>query len=234
MLQMEILWRLQCVDREIHGLKKDKKLKELQERLVKIKDSYNSLKATFEESSLHKSENDRGIAKLNGDLEELDRRLKESSRRLYQDGQNIKAVDNLQKEIDTHKSKIDETENRFLKVIEAGENLEADIKNKRNQLSNCKDEFNRLKAIYDEENMKSKMVISKLETQRESILKELDPIIFSQYSSISAKIINAVSEVGDGICMECGVKLNAMLYDNVKKKNQICCCEYCGRILYYD
>lgn len=234
MLQMEILWRLQCVDREIHMLKKNKKLKDLQDCLVKTRDSYNSLKTSVEEGQLHKARNERESVKLNAELEELDRRLKESSRRLYQDGQNIKAAGNLQKEIDTNKSKVDEIENKLLKNIEVGETLEADKKDKKKMLSSCRDEFNRLKAIYDEENMKNKASIGILEAQREEILKEVAPEILSRYTFISQKKVNAVSKVEGGICMECGVTLNASLYDSLKKKNQICCCEYCGRILYYD
>lgn len=234
MLELEILWRLQSIDSEIEMLKKDKKVKELQDQLMYIKKEYNTLKETAGGKLKEKKNTGEETAKLNAELKELYKKYKESSSRLYMNGQNLKAIDNIQKEMDALKFKIDERENKLLNLMERYEELEQFMKDIKTRLTLLMEEFNRDKTIYEEDSGKNTEMISNLNSQRESIVKEVPSHLLEQYNIIALKKGNAVTEVKDGTCEECGGKLSAVLYDVARKKSQICYCEYCGRILYTE
>lgn len=234
MLQLELLWKLQCIDREIHKIERDTKQKELQKRIIEIKNHYKVLKETLEKGFAQKEASIRMQAKCNKELEVLDYRLKESGSKLYQAGQSLKAIDNLQKEIDITRVKINEKEDELLKLMEANEKLAVDVETARKQLLQYKAEFDKLKEEYEADSEDSRTALDKFNSQREEIMKEIGDAEITQYDNISSKKINAVSQVKDGTCTECGMRLNAMLYDAVKKRNSICLCEHCGRILYLE
>jgi DNA-directed RNA polymerase subunit RPC12/RpoP len=56
----------------------------------------------------------------------------------------------------------------------------------------------------------------------------------SKYNDIVCRKNNPVSPVRNGVCMECGFKLNAILFENLKKGSKINLCDHCGRILYIE
>lgn len=234
MLQLELLWKLQCIDREINEIKKDTTNKELHKRLFGLKGTYNSLKESFGGESLRLDQNRKAEARLNVDLKLYEEKLNEIDSRLYEDGQNLKTIENLQKEIVSYKEKEDETETELLELIEKDENISIDMNEMKNQLTECKVEFEKTKELYLKNTEKDKEFLESLNMRRESIVKEIDELFLKQYDDIACKKINPVSVVNSSTCSECGINLNAMLIDLVKKRNSICFCEHCGRILYID
>lgn len=234
MLQLELLWRLQCIDREINIIKKDVESKNSYKRLSEIKRDYGLLNTSLENGCRELEQNKKAIALLNVDLRVFDQKYKENNSKLYESDQNLKTIDNLQREISSYKEKIDETEDSILKLIEIGEKLNITIKERKEKLSIYKNDFNELKEQYTENSKKDKQSLEALNITRENIVKELDETLVKQYNDIACKKNNPVSAVIVGTCTECGVKLNAMLLDSVRKKNDICLCDYCNRILYID
>jgi len=216
---------------EISSLKKDSLNKELYKRLNTIKDEYNSVKEIYDKEIIELNNNNKASQKLNRDLEDLDEKLRGSNKRIYDEGNNIKIIESLQKEIEGYESRIDEVENELLKIIEMNEKLDNDIRMKRRKLHKLKKEFETLKEEYAKNNEANKQKLQELDQRRKKIIAEIDEKIVKQYNDIASKKSNPISQVKDGACTECGVKLNAMLYDVLRKRKQLCKCDNCGRIL---
>lgn len=234
MLQIELLWALQCIDKEINSIKKDIKTKELYNRLNSIKNRYKTIKGEYDNDARDLEVNSKAAAKLNADLKNLDCKVKESNKRMFEEGANIKVVENLQKEIDNYRARIDSIENELLGILEANDRLKMSIKYKKGELSLLKNEFESIKAEYVKNNDTNKQKIEELDSKRERVLNEIDGEMIKLYNDIACKKSNPVSRVEKGTCTECGVKLNAILYDTVKRDNSICICDNCSRILYFE
>lgn len=234
MIQLELLWKLQCIDREILSINKILKNRELYNRLKMIKDSYMEIKKTVDAKTAEYDKCRRDMEKLNCELKQLDIKLKEDNKRLYQDGQNMKAIDNLQKEIQSCNSKIDQIENQLFIMMEGNEKLNKDITENKDKLSALRYEMEKLKSKYIEDSERCNKKLQELNEKREGLKKEIDTSLMQRYDDIAAKKGIAVSQVKDGACTQCGVRLNAMLYDMLKKSEHICQCDYCGRILYIE
>lgn len=234
MLQLELLWKLQCIDKEIASVKKDMKNREVYSTLSSIKDDYNTIKEALDKELQEFSINSKTSVRLNLDLKNLDEKVKDSSRKLYDEGSSIKVIDTLQKEIDTNKLKVDDIENQLLKFMESSEDLKSLINERKSTLRQLKREFDSLKKGYTENSEKFKKQLEVLISKRDTIIKEIDEDALKLYNDIALKKMNPVSQVKNEACTECGLKLNAMLHDALRKKNSVCLCDYCGRILYMD
>jgi len=233
MLQLELLWNLQKIDSKIKKIKNDQENKQLYNRLCAIRDEYNTKKVLYKEQTEKYEKNKKLIVRLNMDLKHLDERVKENAKRLYVDGSNLKIVENLQKEIDANKKKIEEIEDRLLELMEANEKVESERASVESRMAELKTEFEELKKQYTAECEKNKEDLKALMKNRDELTRELDSSLAMKYHEIASKKSKALSRVAEGICTECGFKLNAILYDKLMhKKNEICYCDHCGRILY--
>lgn len=232
MLQLELLWTLQCIDNEISRIKKDTRSRELSSRLSEIKSEHAGIKKALEKDISELDANSKMAIRLNVDLKHLDDKVKENEKKLYKEGANIKIIESLQKEIESYKKIIDEKENELLRIIEMDDTTKQSINNKKAKLSLLKKEFDGLKSEYVQNNESKQKELEELNRKKDSVIKEIDGVLVKQYVELSLKRNNPVSRVSSGICTECGVKLNAVLYDKLKKKNEISICDHCGRILY--
>jgi predicted nucleic acid-binding Zn-ribbon protein len=234
MLQLELLWSLQCIDREINNVKRRLKDRTTYNQLSEIKCEYDIIKAELDKNINELGVNAKNTTRLNGDLKYLDQKIKDENERLYVEGSNIKIIENIQREMENYKKLIDETENKLLKYIEKNEVLGSRITEYKGRLSELKCRFEVLKKTYTEEEDRNKKDKNALEERRENIIKEFDNSLLAQYNNIALRKNNPVSLVDNGVCTECGVKLNAMLYDTLKRRDNINYCEHCGRILYIE
>lgn len=234
MLQLELLWEIQCIDNEINCISKEMKDKELYKKINEIKQNYSTVKKLLDVENFEVKKKNNEIKALNYELEQLDKKLNDDNKRLYQNGQSMKSIDNLQKEIEAYRLWIDKTENKLIYIMERNEKMAESVKQKYEMLESYKSEMESLRLRYIKDSEKWNEMLIDLNSKRESIKKEVDIRLMKQYDDIALKKHVAVSKVKDGNCVECGMKLNAMLYDRVKKGNNVCLCDNCGRILYME
>jgi predicted nucleic acid-binding Zn-ribbon protein len=231
-LQLELLWKLQEIDQEMNASRMNTKNRETRGRLNEIKKICiginKDLNSELEEFELAKKK----AAKLDIDLKYYEQKIKDDDLKLYKDGLNIKAIDNVQKEIESFKQKADSIEDEILKNMEKCESLKESMEAKKKKLAVYKDEVQTLKEKYMDDSKKSKKSLDELNRKRESIIKEIDPTLIKQYNDIASSKANPVSAVVNGICTECGVHLNALALSELKSDNKVCRCQYCNRILY--
>ncbi|HBM81326.1 MAG: hypothetical protein QME45_02025 [Clostridiales bacterium] len=234
MLQLELLWKLQCIDKEINNFRKELKDRDIFEKLKELKEKYRiEIDAVNSRQKILQDNKSKAI-RLNSQLKYEDEKLKECSSNLYRSGQNIKSIGGIQKEIQKHKFSIDKIENELLEIMDGNEKLEKDLNDRNGIISDYKNQLENLKETF----VKKKSAIDKKIEQnnklKNSLIKDIDRDYLNKYNEIACKKGSAVSQVTDGICMECGMKVNTILSDALKRKDAIYYCEYCGRILYLD
>lgn len=232
MMQLELLWRLQCIDNEITALKIRIKDKDTCSRLVEIKNKYGLVKDSLNKDVKELDDNNRRSARLNSDLEYLDEKVKENTQRIYSDGSSMKIINSLKNENENLKGKIDVTENELLALLDRHEILTFSIENSKKVQAELKQEFNKLKDAFKENSRNLGKELESLEMSRQSVLVKVDSKLLNKYNEIASKKSHPVSIVKDRVCTECGYQINTSLFDNVKKQKEIFECEYCGRILY--
>lgn len=234
MIQLELLWKLQCIDKELGETKKKIKDKETYKRLVELKSRYNDVKKSIDKDNMELDDNNKKSARLNSDLKYLDDKIKTNNEKIYGNGTSMKIVNSLEKENDGLKAKIDSIENELLSFLDKHETLVSRIEtNKKLQLE-IKKEFNELKKGFKENSEKYGKVLESLEMERKNILKEVDGELINKYNNIASKKSSAVSMVKNSVCTECGYRINSSLLDDLKRQKEVCECEYCGRILYME
>ena len=234
MLQMELLWNLQIIDKDINKITKELKDKKVYNLLSGIKVDYNLVKETLVKDTKIETENSNRISELNMNLAKLDEKLKDFDKKLYEEDVDIKLIDNIQKEIEVSKKSVDEIENDLLTLIEENEKNIGYSVEKKGKLLQLKTQFETLKKTYSDNIQNNRKDLENLNKRRKNIIKEIDMNLLEEYNNIASKKNTSVSKVTDSICTECGVKLNALLYDTLKKRNEMCICDYCGRMLYID
>jgi predicted nucleic acid-binding Zn-ribbon protein len=234
MFQLELLWNLQCIDKEIANIKRRMKDKTVYNQLIKIKNEYDAIKVELDRDTKELNLNTKQKNKLDLDLKQFDQKMKEENEKLYTKGTSLKEIEYVQKEIENNKRTIDGTENELLELMGRDEVLINSTSEYKRRLSELKSMFETLKKTYTEEDERDKNEIGGLEKRREDILKRISGSLVNQYNNIAARKSNPVSRVDNGICTECGIKLNAMLYDALKKNDSINVCGHCGRILYIE
>ncbi len=137
----------------------------------------------------------------------------------------LKEIENLEKEIDGKEERLlilmDEIE------AQAGRN-DAFMKKIADEKSSLEEDRKRL-----EQRMNYlEAEIKRLEGQKPALLKELDTHIKKKYERLLSKWGDfAVTNVVNEICQGCFSRIPPQTVNEVKKNDQIVCCEGCGRIL---
>jgi predicted nucleic acid-binding Zn-ribbon protein len=229
--EIEILASLQTVDREIrqhHGKKRDL-LKELQ--------------AKAQEIEIRKQE----IAKLATALGEVEK-LRQEKDRVFQDEskkaserrmrmnriKNSKELMALQREIDLIKQGNSEREEELIKLMEATERANSEIKSKEEELAMLQIEWHKREAELQTKISGIDQAVSEAATRRKTIAAQVKGDLISRYELIFARRGGtAVVEVAGGICQGCYMNIPPQLWNEIIKSDKVHLCPSCQRILYY-
>ncbi|GAB4171762.1 MAG: C4-type zinc ribbon domain-containing protein [Calditrichia bacterium] len=172
---------------------------------------------------------------FNQNLEENIQRLKVFEEKLYE-VKNNKEYDQIQLEIETRKMEISELENKIFSTEEEEEKLKEDINLVREELKGLVEEKEkRVEELKDiDEFVKEEE--EKLLKEREQIVGIIDDRFVNQYERIkNAKKGLAVAVITEtGACSGCYSIIPSQRVVEIRSKNQIFTCEYCGRILIWE
>jgi predicted nucleic acid-binding Zn-ribbon protein len=81
-----------------------------------------------------------------------------------------------------------------------------------------------------------KKALDALNRERQAIVKDVTPAIYSAYERIRTKRRGlAVAEaIDDGRCSACHLALRPQFFQDLRVNSEVMFCESCGRILYYN
>lgn len=147
---------------------------------------------------------------------------------------NEKEYSAVLREIDSSKKLIGSLETDILKRMEETEHLEAELKVQSPAIETRRCEVDAALAALDREREESERSSVELETRRRQLCERLPQSLFSTYDRMSrSKRGQALSEIIDGVCVACRMKVRPKVFSDVRRGDQMITCESCGRILFY-
>jgi predicted nucleic acid-binding Zn-ribbon protein len=138
------------------------------------------------------------------------------------------------REIDVTKKQISSYETEILKALEETEKFEQEINRLAPDVDQKRSEVDQLLAMLEQEVEQAQSRLITLRAKRAELVAHFPRSQLSTYERMSkAKRGQALSEVRDGVCTACRVKVRPKVFSDVRRGDQMIVCENCGRILYY-
>jgi uncharacterized protein len=141
----------------------------------------------------------------------------------------------FQHEIDYCQKEIRKAEDRILDLMAESEPLEQNLRTAEVALKDEKVRVEAEKKDARERTAKDKKELEVLNTERQKLVAELNPQVYSAYDRIRKKKRGiAVAEAVDGRCAACHMALRPQFFQDLRTSEQVMFCESCGRILFYN
>ena len=138
------------------------------------------------------------------------------------------------REIDATKKHAGALETEILRRMEEAEDLVAQLKTFAPDIEAKRAEVDLALGALDREKSGGEDRISALEGRRAEIASAVSENILSMYDRVAkARRGQALSEVRDGICSACRMRVRPKIFSDVRKGDQLITCDSCSRILFY-
>ncbi|MEW6131322.1 MAG: C4-type zinc ribbon domain-containing protein [Acidobacteriota bacterium] len=147
---------------------------------------------------------------------------------------NEKEYSTALREIDVTKKQVNTYETEILKGLEEIEKFDEQLKTLAPDVEQKRHEVDQFLATLDKEVQECEQALIDLNTKRSGLITSFPRSQLATYERMSkAKRGQALSEIRDGVCSACRVKVRPKVFSDVRKGDQMITCENCGRILYY-
>ena len=102
----------------------------------------------------------------------------------------------------------------------------------RRQAAATKQEYTKLKAVYDKELVDQKAELEKQRAEARSKAEGIDADMMERYLAIKKHVTPPIAKLYGGQCMGCNTALPSALLQKIRSSSGIVECETCGRMLY--
>lgn len=231
-LEVELLIKLQAVDLKVKRIKEKKeespeRLRQIEKRAKQKEEQLTAIQEKQEELKQKKKEKET-------ELEDEIARLKKSQGKLMAIKTN-REYQALLKEIEEIKKGNRQREDEIVAIMEDMERYDQEIMKEQEETNKIKQEIElekgQLCALfreYDEE-------LTKLETNREIMIKEIPKDLLGRYDFLRSKR-NGLAVVGveNAVCLGCHMNIPPQLYNDLLREEKLISCPSCQRIVYYQ
>jgi len=145
---------------------------------------------------------------------------------------NAREVEMAEREMESARRSIRDREEEQIKLQEAIDTKEKSLADREGKL----DEFRKMHA---EEETAATTRIAELEAERkivtagrDEVAAKIDGATLRRYERVRGKYGSAVSEVIDGTCQGCRVKVQPQVYIELQRSNKMFECQQCHRVIY--
>lgn len=227
---IENLIELQKVDKKLYDIEMlrgdlPKQVEQLQQEIAEIEedikvdqDAIKEFKSEESQLEIELKENKDKIKKYNAQL------LKVTSNKEYE--ATSAQIDYCEQEVKRIQARTNEIELKQLELEEA-------LQPKKERLKTLKEDLKQREAELNEKTEETAKEEKELKRQRERILPNIRKDILNKYERIrKAKNGLAVVPVSKSSCGGCFNQIPPQIVIELRKKDMIRTCEYCGRILY--
>lgn len=221
---------------ELH--EEDQKLLKLQESLDQLTVDIKELEeivmtqqASFNEKSGQLAELETSKLAQEREVETANMRLKELESKLNQIKTN-KEYQAALKEISETKKNNKSIEDRILEQMNQIEQLKTESQEIQKNLETAQENLKKKNEEVSSESARLKEEVEKIEKQKEKIITQLEPRLVAQYQRVQRSRTEALSEVIDGTCQGCRMKIPPQLSIEIQKFKAVHSCPSCQRILY--
>ena len=230
--QLQLLWRLQTLERQIEEAQKEQESHPLTlerlEGLLKAQEE----KKEEEKRRIEVLEKER--VKLEGELEMESERTKRSQLKLLEIKTN-KEYQALLKEIEMGKEHNSQWEEEIIRMLDEIDLLKTDHASTVERAHRERKEIEEEQARVREQMVLVEQNITRWHHNREEIVRALDPELVKRYTTLKERRNGiAVVLVRNEGCQGCYVNIPPQLYNEVQKNKEIIVCPNCQRILYWE
>jgi uncharacterized protein len=230
--QLQLLWRLQTLERQIEEAQKEKESYPLM--LQRLEDLLRAQEEKKEEEKRRIEELERKRIKLEGELEMESERTKRSQLKLLEIKTN-KEYQALLKEIDVGKEHNSLREEEIIGMLDEIDRLKADYASMVETAHQERKKIEEEQAKIREQMVLVEQHITQWHHNREQIVSELDPELLKRYTILKERRSGiAVVLVRNEGCQGCYVNIPPQLYNEVQMNKEIIVCPNCQRILYWE
>lgn len=169
------------------------------------------------------------------EADELRRERKGLEEKLYSgEVRNLKELEQMEKKARALHDRIDLLEENAITLIEEVEALEAELRLVQEEYEERKAELARARRENETLIGEIGAKLNRLEEEHAKIMREVDADLLAEYRHLyERKGGLPVAVVRDGACSGCRVGLSVILANRVRRGEELCKCENCGRILCY-
>lgn len=233
MIQLEPLWNYQKADLALYRFERGLKNSETRNKLLKVRsqimEQQNSVKRL--EQQLKKSQSE--LRRIHEELRVCQKKAEDVQAQIEQGAYTeLKQVRQAIRQLEEATKSLNGEKKLLQEVADLGNNTEKVLKTARNNMLEGKAEFDRLKAIHDEELQKATPELDRLNAELKAMEPGLDPALLAQYQAIKKNRANPVALVENEQCQGCNMSLPSLTLSRLRDGKEIVECENCGRILY--
>ena len=141
----------------------------------------------------------------------------------------------FQHEISYIGAEIRKAEDRILDLMEQSEPLEKNVKAAEVDLKAQQQHVEAEKKSARERTGIDKKELQSTQTDRQTVVAELEPSFYKEYERIRKKTHNRpIADGTEGRCDACMIALRPQFFQDLRRGDKIMFCESCGRILTYN
>lgn len=188
------------------------------------------------------------VDELTGELDELKKEETQLQLELVKEQDNITKVEArlpeiqtqkeyvaVLKEIDLAKKANKEIEDQVLVKQQDMETLEADLKEKQEELSACTEKADARRGELDTLLEESDKNLQEKQGVRESVAGDVPAALLRKYQNLFKRRAGlAVAMARNGACLGCNMQLPPQQFNSLFQQNVMQSCPHCNRLLYVD
>jgi hypothetical protein len=228
--QIDILVRLQKIELESSYI--NSKLGEFPHRLEKIDEELSTFQGAIAEEENHLTELKKKYRTYESDAEMNLSRIKKSKEKLGSVKTNKEYQSSL-KEIEDLEIINSKIEDDMIECLETMDGIESEIDSKKKECSQLSGRVKAEKDLLQQESDQAKESLARLDADRSSLTKTIDPELLKKYNMVKGLVGNvAITAVKNAVCQGCNVNIPPQLYNELQRFDTLMFCPHCQRIIY--
>lgn len=228
--QIDILVRLQKIELESNFI--NSQLGELPHRLEKIDEELRAFQGAIAEEENRLTELKKKYRTYESDAEMNLSRIKKSKEKLGAVKTNKEYQSSL-KEIEDLEIINSKIEDDMIECLEKMDGIESEIDSKKKEYPQLSDRVKAEKDLLQQESDQAKESLARLNADRSSLTKTIDPELLKKYNMVKDLVGNvAITAVKNAVCQGCNVNIPPQLYNELQRFETLMFCPHCQRIIY--
>ena len=121
----------------------------------------------------------------------------------------------------------------MFECLEKMDGIESEIDSKKKEYPQLSDRVKAEKDLLQQESDQAKESLARLNADRSSLTKTIDPELLKKYNMVKDLVGNvAITAVKNAVCQGCNVNIPPQLYNELQRFETLMFCPHCQRIIY--
>ena len=232
-MRLDVLWQFMQVDMEADRFENKMRQSENRQKLLKqrtfLMDQQTNMKKLESEIAVMQDR----LEAIRDEADRLDKLLAAAAAEIEANPPATaedadKRAESVQKLVDS----LSRYEQELLKLRKDSETKDRQQKEIRVRAAKTKQEYDQLKAVYDEEFKRDSQTLKEMRANIEKEASRLDQALLSRYRAIKQHCTPPMAKLVDGQCGGCFMSLPSATLRELKLGEKTVECDNCGRILY--